>query len=104
MKYTYPAVTRLLALILTCAMLFAVSPQVHAAGKVYYPIDFSQEVLDARILQRVSGGCAVASMATVEAYLFGAVSDDEKELVYDALVAANGDDSVTRSYVKSMGI
>ena len=92
MKHTYSARSRLMAAVLIFALVLTMSPAVHAADKVYYPIDFTEAVLNSRIAQRVSGGCAVASMATVEAYLYGAVTDEEKEIVYDALIAANGDD------------
>lgn len=92
MKHTYSPPLRFLALVLALVLMLPLSPAVHAAGKVYYPIDMTEPVLASRVTQRVSGGCAVASMATVEAYLYGAVTDEERELVYNALVTANGDD------------
>ena len=92
MKHTYSPPLRFLALALALVLMLPMSPTVHAAGKVYYPIDMTEAVLASRVTQRVSGGCAVASMATVEAYLYGAVTDEERELVYNALVTANGDD------------
>lgn len=92
MKHTYSLPLRFLALVLALALMLPMAPTVRAAGKVYYPIDMTEAVLASRVTQRVSGGCAVASMATVEAYLYGAVTDEERELVYNALVTVNGDD------------
>ena len=68
-------------------------PVAYAAGKVYYPIDMTEAVLASRVAQRVSGGCAVASMATIESFMYGAATDAEKETVYNELIAANGDDN-----------
>lgn len=92
MKFPHRCVSLILALTLMLSVLVSQPNRVHAANKVYYPLDFSQSVLASRVTQVVSGGCAVASMATIEAYMFGATSDADKKNVYDELVAANGDD------------
>ena len=65
MKHTYSLPLRFLALVLALALMLPMAPTVRAAGKVYYPIDMTEAVLASRVTQRVSGGCAVASMATV---------------------------------------
>ena len=83
----------ILALAVTISLLNPLSLFVHAADKVYYPIDFTTDVLASRIVQQVSGGCAVASMATIEAYMYGATSEEDKKIVYNTLVEANGDTS-----------
>jgi len=62
-----------------------------SASQIYYNIDLSSQVLKSRINQQVSGDCAVVSMATTEAYLHGATTTEEKNLVYNALVSKNGD-------------
>ena len=67
----------------------ALAPAANAAGQVYYKIDFSDAVLKSGIGQRVSGDCPVVSMATVEAYLYGATTQAEKNKIYDAVVSAN---------------
>lgn len=61
----------------------------NAAGQVYYKIDFSSAVLKSGIGQRVRKDCAVVSMATVEAYLYGATTQAEKNKIYDAVVSTN---------------
>lgn len=83
----------ILAIVLVCSLIFSQCPPVWAAGKVYYPIDMTEAVLASRVVQRVSGGCAVASMATIESYLYGATEGTDKETVYNELIAANGDDN-----------
>lgn len=92
MKFPHRCVSLILALTLMLSVLVSQPNRVHAANKVYYPLDFSQNVLASRVSQVVSGGCAVASMATIEAYMFGATSEAEKKTIYNELVAANGDD------------
>lgn len=62
-----------------------------SSSQIYYNIDLSSQVLKSRINQQVSGDCAVVSMATVEAYLYGATTTAEKNTVYNALVSKNGD-------------
>lgn len=62
----------------------------NAARQVYYKIDFSDAVLASGIGQRVDKDCAVVSMATVESYLYGAKTQDEKNKIYDSVVSANG--------------
>ncbi len=64
-----------------------------SSTKIYYNIDFSAAVLKSRINQKVSADCAVVSMATIEAYLYGATSDSAKNTVYNAVVSKNGDDN-----------
>jgi len=90
-----PKSKRILSLMIGCVLIFslvaALAPSAKAASKIYYPIDFTQAVLDSRINQKVSGDCAVTSMATIEAYLHGAVTEEEKNIVYNALIEANGD-------------
>ncbi len=63
----------------------------YSSSQIYYSIDMSAAVLASRTNQQVSGDCAVVSMATIEAYLYGATSTSEKKTVYDALVSKNGD-------------
>ena len=92
MKPYHRLLSAVLALIMCVSLLIPLSTTAHAANKVYYPIDFTEAVLASRVNQRVSGGCAVASMATIEAYMYGATSEADKDLVYDALITANGDD------------
>lgn len=89
----YRFLSLILAVVLTISLLNPLSVSVHAADKVYYPIDFTEDVLASRVIQQVSGGCAVASMATIEAYMYGATTEAEKKIVYDTLIEANGDDS-----------
>lgn len=83
----------ILILAISFSMLFSNIPTAKATNKVYYSIDYTESVLASRIPQTVSGGCSVASMATIEAYMFGAVSDTDKELVYNLLVETNSDDN-----------
>ena len=63
----------------------------YSSSQIYYNIDMSSAVLASRIGQQVTNDCGVVSMATVEAYLYGATSSGEKDTVYNALVSANGD-------------
>lgn len=87
-----PMTKRLLAILTVALLLAAMVPVgLAATSQVYYNIDFSEEVLASRVNQRVSGGCAVAAMATVESYMYGAKTEDEIETVYDALIDANND-------------
>ena len=83
----------ILVLILICSLILPQCPMAWAAGKIYYPIDMTEAVLASRVAQRVSGGCAVASMATIESFMYGAVTDADKETVYNELITANGDDN-----------
>ena len=92
MKQYHRFLSLLLVFAMAISLPFPLATIAHAADKVYYPIDHTEAVLASRVAQRVSGGCAVASMATIEAYMYGATSDADKDLVYDALIAANGDD------------
>lgn len=86
--------TRITLAVAAVSFLAAVIPvALGATSRIYYNIDFSQEVLASRVDQRVSGGCAVAAMATVESYMFGAKTEDEIEAVYDALIDINGKDN-----------
>ncbi|MBE7058858.1 MAG: hypothetical protein E7387_07150 [Ruminococcaceae bacterium] len=64
-----------------------------SSTKLYYNIDMSSKVLASRTNQQVSGDCAVVSMATIEAYLYGATSTADKKTVYNAVVNKNGDDN-----------
>lgn len=92
MKLRNCNISRFLILVLVAALLVPMFPEAKAEG-IYKTIDFSQSVLASRINQRVSGDCAVASMATIEAYLHGATSNSDKDTVYNAVVQANGDDN-----------
>ena len=67
------------------------STTTYSSSQIFYNIDLSAAVLASRIQQQVSSDCAVVSMATVEAYLYGAKSASEKTTVYNALVSKNGD-------------
>lgn len=93
MKHSHRSLSLILALMLVISALLSQPASVRAANKVYYPIDISQEVLASRVVQQVSGGCSVASMATIEAYMYGATSDADKKTVYNELISANGDDN-----------
>ena len=88
---------RLLAALLTLALLVpgaAVVPGVSAQSQERYaPIDMTQDVVKARIAQRVWSDCAVVSMATIEAYLYGATTQEAQDKVYNALISANTDDN-----------
>lgn len=64
-----------------------------SSEKLYYNMDMSSKVLASRTNQQVSGDCAVVSMATIEAYLYGATSTADKKTVYNAVVNKNGDDN-----------
>ena len=81
----------LVILVLAAALLVPMFPAARAEGQ-YPTIDFSQSVLASRINQKVSGGCAVASMATIESFMHGTTSDSDKEIIYNAVVEKNGDD------------
>ena len=63
------------------------STTTYSSSQIFYNIDLSAAVLASRIQQQVSSDCAVVSMATVEAYLYGATSASEKTTVYNALVS-----------------
>ena len=91
MKLRNCNIFRLLAFVLVAALLVPMFPDARAEG-LYPTIDFSQSVLASRINQRVGGDCAVASMSTIEAFMHGATSDSDKEIVYNAVVEENGDD------------
>ena len=82
---------RFLTLVLVMALLVPMFPAVRAEAP-YTTIDFSQSVLASRINQRVGGDCAVASMSTIESFMHGVTSEADKEIVYNAVVEANGDD------------
>ena len=85
-------VKNLVILVLVVALLVPMFPAAKAEG-MYKTIDFSQAVLASRINQKVSGDCAVVSMATIESFMHGAVEADDKETVYNAVLEANGDDN-----------
>ena len=82
----------LVILMLVAVLLVPMFPAARAEGQ-YPTIDFSQSVLDSRINQKVSGGCAVASMATIESFMHGTTSAEDKDTVYQAVLEANGDDN-----------
>lgn len=63
----------------------------YSSSQIYHNIDLSAAVLASRTNQQVSGDCAVVSMATVEAFMYGATSTADKTTVYNALVSKNGD-------------
>lgn len=67
------------------------STPTYSSSQIYHNIDMSAAVLASRTNQQVSGDCAVVSMATVEAYMYGATSTAEKNTVYNALVSKNSD-------------
>lgn len=67
------------------------STTTYSSSQIYHNIDMSAAVLASRTNQQVSGDCAVVSMATVEAYMYGATSTADKNTVYNALVSKNGD-------------
>ena len=89
MKLRNCNISRLLILILVAALLLPMIPEANAEG-TYQSIDFSQAVLASRINQRVSGDCAVASMATIESYMHGVTSAADKEIVYKEVTETNG--------------
>lgn len=86
------------------AVLILLAPPVRAeqqslfTSQIYYSIDISEAVLASRINQKVSGDCAVVSMATVESYLYGVTSDAEKDVIYNTLISANGDNDYAYWY------
>ena len=63
----------------------------YSSSQIYHNIDMSAAVLASRTNQQVSGDCAVVSMATVEAFMYGVTSAADKKTVYNALVSKNGD-------------
>ena len=63
----------------------------YSSSQIYHNIDMSAAVLASRTNQQVSGDCAVVSMATVEAFMYGVTSTADKKTVYNALVSKNGD-------------
>ena len=67
------------------------STPTYSSSQIYHNIDMSAAVLASRTNQQVSGDCAVVSMATVEAYMYGATSAADKKTVYNALVSKNRD-------------
>ena len=85
-------VRNLVILVLVAVLLVPMIPAAKAEG-TYQNIDFSQAVLASRINQKVSGDCAVVSMATIESYMHGATSKADKEAVYQAVLEKNGDDN-----------
>lgn len=99
---------RIICCLLLLAMLASLAPDACAEAaasnaKVYYPIDFSAAVAKSTVSQRVSGGCAIASMATIEAYMHGVTSDAEKQLVYNAVCTANNDPGNNYAYWRNVG-
>ena len=81
----------LLALLLLCGLLPAMSLRSEAASQVYYPVDFSAAMINSGIGQKNSGDCLVVSMATIEAYFYGATSSADKTKVYNAFTSVNND-------------
>ena len=62
----------------------------YSSSQIYHNIDFSANVLASRINQIRVNDCAVVAMATVEAYLYGATSSSEKDVVYNTLLQSQG--------------
>lgn len=92
-KRMYSAFLSLLLLVAAVLPSLPVASAADSASQIYYNIDFSAQVLNSRINQKVDYDCAVVSMATVEAYLYGATSSAGKTAVYNALVSKNGNNN-----------
>ena len=83
-------VSLLLAAVILCGLLPAMSTQVFAADRtVYYPVDFSDDMLSSGVGQKIARDCQFVTVVTMEAYMAGAVSDKEKDTVYTAVKNAN---------------
>ncbi|MGM9616501.1 S-layer homology domain-containing protein [Butyricicoccus sp.] len=77
------------SLLLVFALFFGMLPQARAVSQVYYSIDYRTAAVNSRITQKISGDCAVVSVATIEAMMHGATSSSEKTAVYNAVVNKN---------------
>lgn len=85
-KYSPKKVIKFI-LSLALAVAISVSFGMGAGAETYYKIKFDVP----RISQRpYTGDCAIASMATVEAYCYGLPSGDYNSTAYQAVYAANG--------------
>lgn len=93
MKITKKLTAAILAVIMLVAVITPLEISAASSTQIYYKIDMSAAVLKSRIQQQVSSDCAVVSMATIEAYLYGATSSADKTKVYNALVSKNKDDN-----------
>ncbi|MBQ9268915.1 MAG: hypothetical protein IJ206_05275 [Oscillospiraceae bacterium] len=83
-------VSVLLAAAILCGLLPAMSTQAFAADRtVYYPVDFSDDMLRSGVGQKIAKDCQFVTVVTMEAYMAGAVSDKEKDTVYTAVKNAN---------------
>ena len=83
-------VSMLLAAVILCGLLPALSTQASAADRmVYYPVDFSDDMLRSGVGQKIAKDCQFVTVVTMEAYMAGAVSDKEKDTVYTAVKNAN---------------
>ena len=83
-------VSLLLAAVILCGLLPAMSTQAFAADRtVYYPVDFSDDMLRSGVGQKIAKDCQFVTVVTMEAYMAGAVSDKEKDTVYTAVKNAN---------------
>ena len=85
------AISFTLMFVLTLSLFFpALTLKVSAAsGQVYYNIDMSANVDKSRITQKNNTDCALVSVATIEAYMYGATSSADKTSVYNAVVNKN---------------
>ena len=93
-----------LALCLMLTMLPVFTQKADAASaKVYYNIDFSAAVAKSTILQHNTSDCSIVSMATIEAYLYGATSAADRKTVYDAVCKANKDNGNDYAYWANVG-
>lgn len=82
-------ISMLLVLCTLVSLLSGFSITASAAGQVYYKVDFSDSVMKSGIGQKITGDCPVVSVATVEAYMYGATSSSDKTTVYNAVVNKN---------------
>lgn len=73
-----------LVLVLSC-----IPFQALAATQVYYKIDLSAGVVNSRITQKNNTDCALVSVCTIEAYMYGATSAADKNTVYKAVINKN---------------
>ncbi len=80
-----------LTMSMLCALCPVTAPSAASSTKIYYNIDMSSAVLKSRIQQKISGDCAIVSMATIESYLYGTTSSADKTTVYNALITKNKD-------------
>ena len=81
---------KILSLLLALCMVLTFVPlTARADGQVYYNIDYSKAVAASRVCQQVTGDCALASMATVECYLYGITDSSTMLEVYNQIYKAN---------------